>query len=112
MHIGYDNHRLGNLAGLVQNGVKRTLAFSSIAHAGYLVMFLLILDESKTWILWYYGFAYALASVLVFLIAHQSATDKNPVGFDMFNGLSKRSPWVAFALVVGVLSMAGIPISA
>ncbi len=102
----------GNLAGLVQNGVKRTLAYSSIAHAGYLVMFLLILDESKTWILWYYGFAYAMASVLVFLISHQSASDKNPVEFDMFNGLSKRSPWVAFALVVGVLSMAGIPISA
>ena len=53
-----------------------------------------------------------MSSVLVFLIAHQSSAHNNSFGFEMFNGLSKRSPWVAFALVVGVLSMAGIPISA
>lgn len=102
----------GNLAGLVQSSVKRTLAFSSIAHAGYLVMFLLIQDNTASWILWFYGLAYAMSSVLVFLIAHQSSAHNNSFGFEMFNGLSKRSPWVAFALVVGILSMAGIPISA
>lgn len=102
----------GNLAGLVQSSVKRTLAFSSIAHAGYLVMFLLVQDNTASWILLFYGLAYAMSSVLVFLIAHQSSVQNNSLGFEMFNGLSKRSPWVAFALVVGVLSMAGIPISA
>jgi NADH-quinone oxidoreductase subunit N len=102
----------GNLAGLVQSSVKRTLAFSSIAHAGYLVMFLLIQDNTASWILWFYGLAYAMSSVLVFLIAHQSSAHNNSFGFEMFNGLSKRTPLVAFALVVGILSMAGIPISA
>lgn len=102
----------GNLAALNQSSVKRTLAFSSIAHAGYLVMFLLLADGSNTWILWFYGLSYALASVLVFSIANQVYNQTGKFGFDAFNGIAKKCPLVAVALVVGVLSMAGIPVSA
>ncbi|MEN9318369.1 MAG: hypothetical protein RL712_939, partial [Bacteroidota bacterium] len=91
---------------------KRTLAFSSIAHAGYLVMFLLMADGTNTWILLFYGFAYALASVLVFSIANQLSASTGKTDFSAFNGLAKQSPLVGIALVVGVLSMAGIPVSA
>lgn len=102
----------GNLAALGQKSVKRTLAFSSIAHAGYLVMFLLIADGTNTWILWFYGFSYAIASVLVFSIANQAYQQTGDFSFDAFNGIAKKCPIVAVALVIGVLSMAGIPISA
>jgi NADH-quinone oxidoreductase subunit N len=102
----------GNIAALNQTSVKRTLAFSSIAHAGYLVMFLLMADGTNTWILWFYGLAYALASVLVFSIANQLSVSTGKKDFSAFNGLAKRSPIVGVALVVGVLSMAGIPVSA
>jgi NADH-quinone oxidoreductase subunit N len=102
----------GNLAALNQTSVKRTLAFSSIAHAGYLVMFLLMADGTNTWILWFYGLAYALASVLVFSIANQLSVSTGKNDFSAFNGLAKRSPFVGVALVIGVLSMAGIPVSA
>ena len=102
----------GNLAALAQSSVKRTLAYSSIAHAGYLVMFLLIADGSNTWILWFYGFAYATASVLVFSIANQVYEKTGEMGFDGFNGVAKKCPIVGVSLAIGVLSMAGIPISA
>jgi len=101
----------GNLAALKQSSVKRTLAFSSIAHAGYLVMFLLMADGTNTWILWFYGTAYALASILVFSIANQ-LTQEGENGFAAFDGLAKKSPLAGIALAVGVLSMAGIPVSA
>lgn len=102
----------GNLAALGQKNVKRTLAFSGIAHAGYLVMFLLIADGTNTWILWFYGLAYALSNVLVFSISNQLYEQTQETGFDAFNGLSKSHPLIAIALVIGVLSMAGIPITA
>jgi NADH-quinone oxidoreductase subunit N len=102
----------GNLAALNQTSVKRTLAFSSIAHAGYLVMFLLMADGTNTWILWFYGLAYALASVLVFSLANQLSESSGDNTFSAFNGLAKKCPAAGIALVVGVLSMAGIPISA
>ncbi|MFM6951573.1 MAG: NADH-quinone oxidoreductase subunit N [Bacteroidota bacterium] len=101
----------GNLAALNQTSVKRTLAFSSIAHAGYLVMFLLIADGTNTFILLFYGLAYAMASLLVFSIANQ-VSFQGERGFAAFDGLSKKSPVAAIALAVGVLSMAGIPVSA
>lgn len=101
----------GNLAALNQTSVKRTLAFSSIAHAGYLVMFLLIADGTNTFILLFYGLAYAMASLLVFSIANQVSL-QGERGFAAFDGLSKKSPVAAIALAVGVLSMAGIPVSA
>lgn len=101
----------GNLAALNQTSVKRTLAFSSIAHAGYLVMFLLIADGTNTIILLFYGLAYAMASLLVFSIANQ-VSFQGERGFAAFDGLSKKSPVAAIALAVGVLSMAGIPVSA
>lgn len=101
----------GNLAALNQTSVKRTLAFSSIAHAGYLVMFLLIADGTNTFILLFYGLAYALSSLLVFSIANQ-VSFQGERGFAAFDGLSKKSPVAAIALAVGVLSMAGIPVSA
>ncbi len=101
----------GNLAALNQTSVKRTLAFSSIAHVGYLVMFLLMADGTNTWILWFYGLAYAMASLLVFSISNQVSL-QGERGFAAFDGLSKKSPVAAIALAVGVLSMAGIPVSA
>lgn len=102
----------GNFAALNQTSVKRTLAFSSIAHAGYLVMFLIIADGTNTWILWFYGLSYAMASVLVFSMANQVSQQTGLNSFAGFDGVAKTSPYMAIALVTGVISMAGIPISA
>lgn len=102
----------GNLAAMIQQNVKRTLAYSSIAHAGYLLIFILIADGSNTWILWFYGLAYGIASILVFTISHQLYERNKDDTFESFNGLAKSSPMIAIALVIGVLSLAGIPISA
>lgn len=102
----------GNLAAMIQQNVKRTLAYSSIAHAGYLLIFILIADGTNAWILWFYGLAYGIASILVFTISHQLYNTNKDDTFEAFNGLAKSSPIVAIGLVIGVLSLAGIPISA
>jgi NADH-quinone oxidoreductase subunit N len=98
----------GNLAALPQTNLKRLLAYSSIAHAGYLLIGVACFDGQAVV---YYLAAYLLMTVLSFavLVAVSKQTGDN---IEDFNGLAKRSPFLAFAMLTAMASLAGIPFTA
>src|SRR6184192_2320232 len=98
----------GNLAALPQANLKRLLAYSSIAHAGYLLIGVACFDLSA---IGYYLVAYLLMTLLSFavLIIVAQQTGEQIADFD---GLAKRSPYLAFAMLIGMISLAGVPFTA
>jgi NADH-quinone oxidoreductase subunit N len=98
----------GNLAALPQANLKRLLAYSSIAHAGYLLIGVACFDVSA---IGFYLVAYLLMTLLSFavliIVAQQTGEQ-----IDDFDGLAKRSPFLAFAMVIGMVSLAGVPFTA
>jgi NADH-quinone oxidoreductase subunit N len=95
---------LGNITAAVQDSVKRLLSFSSVAHAGFLLLGVLAMRGN---VVGYYAFAYGLASLLAFGIVGVVAGKRDSVA--SFNGLARRSPVLAFAMTVALVSLAGIP---
>jgi NADH-quinone oxidoreductase subunit N len=98
----------GNLAALPQTNLKRLLAYSSIAHAGYLLIGVVCLAGEAVV---FYLVAYLLMTLLSFavLVAVAQQTGDN---IDDFNGLAKRSPFLAFAMLIAMASLAGLPFTA
>jgi NADH-quinone oxidoreductase subunit N len=103
---------LGNLCALVQNNVKRMLAYSSIAHAGYiLVAFVAGGDLGRTAAIFYTA-AYGAMNVGAFaVVSHISSDGERYVTFDDYAGLGRRSPLLALTLTVFMLSLIGIPLT-
>jgi NADH-quinone oxidoreductase subunit N len=105
---------LGNIGALVQNNVKRLLAYSSIAHAGYLLVAFAVPrgTEPQTGIsaAIFYTATYAIMNVGAFaIVSHLASGDERYVTLDDYAGLSRRSPWLAAMLTVFLLSLIGIP---
>ena len=102
---------LGNLAALAQTSVRRLLAYSAIAHAGYILLALAYFSHSplSTNAVLYYILTYGLTTIGAFgavaVVERASGSDR----MDAFLGLSKRSPLLAAVLMVLFLSLAGIP---
>lgn len=103
---------IGNITALYQQSFKRMLAFSSISHAGYLLFAIVALGASSANNVFIYATAYSIASIIAFgaliLVQQQSGSDN----FESFNGLSKKNPFLALVLTIGMLSLAGIPLTA
>jgi len=102
----------GNLAAMPQNNLKRLLAYSSIAHAGYLLIAVASLDgaNSATAIAFYLA-GYLLMTLLSFMIIVVVANATGGDDIANFNGLGKRAPGLAFAMLVAMLSLAGVPLT-
>jgi NADH-quinone oxidoreductase subunit N len=112
---------LGNFGALRQNNVKRMLAYSSIAHAGYLLVAFAAyamtgysgqpsLDGMTAAI--FYTAAYAAMNVGAFIvIGHFAGNDERFVSIDDYAGLGRRSPLLAFTLTIFLLSLIGIPLT-
>ena len=114
---------LGNLGALVQTNVKRLLAYSSIAHAGYiLVAFAAVtsmaaedpaLAAPAYAAILFYLLSYALVKVGAFTIVSQlGGAGEKHVALDDYAGLGQRQPWVAASLTVFLLSLLGLPVTA
>jgi NADH-quinone oxidoreductase subunit N len=99
----------GNLAALVQDDLKRLLAYSSIAHAGYVMVGLLCSSELGFVSGIYYIAGYLLMNLACFFVIYQLASQGENITFKELEGLYKRSPLLAFTLAVGAFGMAGIP---
>ena len=100
---------VSNITAVYQHSVKRILAYSSVAHAGYLMIALVGMNEISASAILYYVIAYAIASITAFTVLHNvESEDQTPV-VDSFNGLAKRNPYLAFCMGVSLLSLAGIP---
>ena len=100
---------IGNITALYQKSVKRMLAYSSISHAGYMLIALMAANEVTNGAVLFYSIAYTLASLLAFavvaILQQKSGSDEVSV----FNGLSKSSPLMSITFAVAMLSLAGIP---
>lgn len=102
----------GNIAALRQTSFKRTLAYSSVAHAGYMLMAVLAVPIDGFWALLVYLTAYASSAVVVFYLLDRTSVDNRNFSFDNFNGLGKQSKWLSLLLIISMFSMAGIPMTA
>jgi NADH-quinone oxidoreductase subunit N len=105
---------LGNLGALVQSNVKRLLAYSSIAHAGYLLVAFAAVRDARAGIsaAMFYTAAYAAMNVGAFaVVSHFASAGEKYVTMDDYAGLGRRSPVLAAALSIFLLSLIGIPIT-
>lgn len=109
---------VGNLIALPQRNMKRLLAFSSVAQAGYvLVPFAMFHSAYVTWIslfdsVAFYLFGYTFVTVGAFAIVSVVSKDRKSIDSEALHGLYQRSPWLALALTVFLLSLAGMPLTA
>ncbi len=100
---------VGNLAALPQRNVKRLLAYSSIAHGGYLLMGGVLLTSDGLSAILFYLIVYLFMNLGAFYVVILVANDSGSEMIEGFRGLSSRSPLVAFAMVVFLASLIGIP---
>ncbi|WP_138992708.1 NADH-quinone oxidoreductase subunit N [Larkinella sp. C7] len=108
---------IGNLTAAYQDSFKRMMAYSSISHAGYLLIGLAALGQQSKQALVFYSLAYSVATIAAFgillVVAKQRVSDGRPDDtYSAFNGLSRQNPLLAFILAVSMLSLAGIPLTA
>ena len=109
----------GNLAALAQTDFKRLLAYSGVAQGGYILLGLVALDSASYAAASYYAIAYLALMFLCFLVvvevgrtlpaiaADGSADNSLPIS--ALAGLHSRAPWLALALLIGLLGLAGVP---
>src|SRR5438128_11573779 len=98
----------GNLAALPQANLKRLLDYSSIAHAGYLLIGVVCFDVRAVT---FYLVAYLLMTLLSFAVLIITAQQTGEEISD-YDGLARRSPFLAFAMLIGMVSLAGVPFTA
>jgi NADH-quinone oxidoreductase subunit N len=104
---------IGNFAALWQSNIKRMLGYSSIAHAGYVLVAVTTNSSTGTAAAMFYLAAYGLMNYGAFaIVTHVAGKGEERVTFDDFKGLSQREPAVAAMLAVFLLSLIGVPLTA
>lgn len=105
---------IGNMMALVQSSLKRMLAYSSVAHAGYMAIALCAI-HGETRVLaassvLFYLVVYSIVSMAAFgVIMWLETPERNNIQIDDLSGLATRHPWAAFALTASMFTFAGIP---
>jgi NADH-quinone oxidoreductase subunit N len=99
---------VGNITAVFQQSVKRMLAYSSIAQAGFMLFALYSTNDLAREGIVLYAIAYSLATIGIFAVL----VKMKDYTFDGFNGLAKQQPLVALATTICLLSLAGIPLTA
>lgn len=104
---------LGNTAAMLQSNIKRMLAYSSIAHAGYILVAFAALSESGIASILFYLLAYSLMNLGAFaVIGAWSLSEERRIRLNDYAGLGYRRPWLAAAFTVFLLGLSGIPLTA
>jgi NADH-quinone oxidoreductase subunit N len=104
---------IGNLLALLQNNVKRILAYSSIAHLGYLLVAFLASGERALMAVAFYLAAYFVTTLGAFgVVTVLSSGVKEAERIADYRGLFWRQPWLAGLLTAALLSLAGVPLTA
>ena len=99
----------GNLAAIAQRSVRRLLAYSAIAHAGYMLLAVMTRGPDGVASLLYYAFTYGLTAIGAFTVVSVVQGNADEEGLPDFAGLARRAPVVALCMLVFLLSLAGIP---
>src|SRR5881392_2307973 len=100
---------IGNLVALVQTNVRRLLAYSAVAHAGYTLIGLVSGDRTGFSAALFYATIYAITLVGAFGVIGLVRRETGGDDFAHFSGLRRRSPWLAGSMAVFMLSLAGLP---
>ena len=103
---------VGNFAALLQTNVKRMLAYSSIAHAGYIMVALTTGSDTGIAAVMFYLAAYACMNVGAFaVVSHLSGKDERYQSIEDFAGLGQKQPFVAAMMTIFLLSLIGVPLT-
>jgi len=100
---------VGNLAAIPQTKMKRMLAYSGIAQAGYLMVGVLAVSEAGVKSVLFYAMIYMFANLGAFAVITHVGQAQGSDDIEAFSGLAKRSPLAAAVLTASLLSLAGIP---
>jgi NADH-quinone oxidoreductase subunit N len=100
---------LGNLVAIAQTNVKRLLAYSAIAHAGYMLLAVMTQHEQAVASLIYYAVTYAITTIGAFAVVDVVEQGAGDSKLTDFAGLSRRAPLVSLCMMIFLLSLAGIP---
>jgi NADH-quinone oxidoreductase subunit N len=100
---------LGNLVAIRQTSLRRLLAYSAIAHAGYMLLAIVAHSEQSLAALLYYVVTYALATLGAFGMISVVEEQKGGDQLSNFDGLGRQAPVLSFCLAIFILSLAGIP---
>jgi NADH-quinone oxidoreductase subunit N len=100
---------IGNIAALTQDNLKRMLAYSSIAHAGYILLGAVVLTPDGLKSMLIYLFVYLFMNLGAFLVVIIIYNSEKTFDITDYNGLFKRSPFLAVAMSIFMLSLIGIP---
>ncbi|MFQ5923479.1 MAG: NADH-quinone oxidoreductase subunit N [Anaerolineales bacterium] len=100
---------LGNVLAIAQSNIKRLLAYSSIAHAGYALIGLVALSVFGVASMMFYLLAYVITNLAAFAVVILFARAAGSEEIVDYAGLSRRSPWLALALLIALLSLGGMP---
>jgi NADH-quinone oxidoreductase subunit N len=108
---------ISNITAVSQSSFKRMLAFSSISHAGYMLLAIVGLGNKTGSSIVFYSLAYSLATISAFgvliIASQEKLVDGRPdENISVLNGLAKKNPFLAAVLTVSMLSLAGIPLTA
>ena len=99
---------VGNITAVFQQSVKRMLAYSSIAQAGFMLFAVVSVNAATSWnAMMLYGAAYSVATIGLFAVL----VKMKDYTYDGFNGLAKKHPVLAFAATIFLFSLAGIPLT-
>jgi len=107
--LGGISMTFGNLCALAQKDIKRLLGFSSVAHAGYVMVGLVAGTAMGLSAAAFYALAYVIMNLLCFWVVSRVASDGRNLQINDLNGLYKRSPALALSLAVGAFALVGLP---
>ena len=99
----------GNLMAIPQRNIKRLLAYSGIAHIGYMLVGLAAFSSSGVAMMLFYLVAYMFGNMGAFFVVEVVAQSEQSEGIDAYRGLAQRSPLLALAMLIFLLSLGGIP---
>ncbi len=100
---------VGNLAALKQTDIKRLLAYSSISHAGFLLMGIAVLNEAGRQAVFFYIPVYVLMNLGAFMAVVYLSSESNNYQISSYAGLIKKAPFVVVGFTICLFSLAGIP---
>lgn len=100
---------IGNVTAAVQDNVKRMMAYSSISHAGFLLLAVVAFSGFSAKAIIFYTAAYSVASITMFTVLINIMQQTGSDAIENFNGLGKKNPLLAVAMTIALLSLAGIP---
>jgi proton-translocating NADH-quinone oxidoreductase chain N len=107
--LGAASMTFGNLAALTQQDIKRMLGYSSVAHAGYVMVGLVAASASGLAAAGFYSLIYVLMNLTCFWVICRLSTDGRNLQLSDLNGLYRRAPFLAFVLAVAALALVGLP---